>query len=953
MKINRLLLLAIGFLFTMKLTGSNTIKLPDIKYSPHPRILLDSGMEDQLLRNIAADSVWNLIQQRTIRACDDLINTTPLERVAIGKRILGVSREALYRIFMLSYAYRTTSDNKYAKRAEAELLAVCRYKDWNPSHFLDLAELGMGVSIGYDWLYPVLSKSTRKEIKEAIIQKALQPSLDKKYNDFLERNTNWNQVCNTAMAYCAMAIIEDHPELSKKIITRSIESIEKPMARYEPDGAYPEGYGYWQYGTTYNVMLLALLEHTYATDFGLTDMPGFMRSPYYIKHMVGPTLKPFNFGDSGEGVRLNTSMFWYANKLNDRSLIDYEIYNLLKADSYDYEQYRRMLPSIFIFGNSLSLTKVTNANQPLAFIAKNESPVCLMRTAWDSKNAIYLAIKGGTPVDNTHTHLDEGSFVMDALGVRWALDLGPQDYSALEEQGFAIWNSAQNSDRWKVYRYTNFAHNVFSINDSLFNVKGRAEIESYVETSGIMKATLDLSSIYENQLRVAKRNVSIVNKKFVLIEDNIAALDRQVDMKWRMVTGAKVKMVDNGFLLQQDGKSLFVFIPRNATPFIEDATPRNTYDEPNPGISIIGYRAVVSPHSNQVFSVRLIPDDIQETIDLCNRVAEWQICNQTQVIHHDLEWTNGAWYRGLAEWAKETENESYFEFLKSQGKRNNWNVYYRPYHADDICVSQMYIELVKRYGNKDILRRTIERLDSVVRFPSKAPMLKTDSRGGVERWSWCDALFMAPPVYAALYSMTGNERYVNFMHREFKECTDSLYDKTAKLYYRDCSKIPLHEPNGEKQFWARGNGWVFAGIPVLLDNLPNDYANRNYYIQLFKDMAISVVKTQDSEGSWHASLLDSGTYPQPENSASGFFCYGLAWGIRNGLLDKEIYQEPMLRAWKTLCSYVDKEGKLGYIQPVGHDPKPADEHSTDVYGVGAFLLAGSEIVKLEKLNQLK
>jgi rhamnogalacturonyl hydrolase YesR len=118
-------------------------------------------------------------------------------------------------------------------------------------------------------------------------------------------------------------------------------------------------------------------------------------------------------------------------------------------------------------------------------------------------------------------------------------------------------------------------------------------------------------------------------------------------------------------------------------------------------------------------------------------------------------------------------------------------------------------------------------------------------------------------------------------------------------------------------------------------------------------MAASVIHTQDSNGLWHASLLDAGSYPQPENSASGFFCYGLAWGIRNGLLDEEIYREPMLRAWTTLCSYVHTDGKLGYIQPVGHDPKPADENSTDVYGVGAFLLAGSEILKMEKSNENK
>jgi rhamnogalacturonyl hydrolase YesR len=191
------------------------------------------------------------------------------------------------------------------------------------------------------------------------------------------------------------------------------------------------------------------------------------------------------------------------------------------------------------------------------------------------------------------------------------------------------------------------------------------------------------------------------------------------------------------------------------------------------------------------------------------------------------------------------------------------------------------------------------------------------------------------------------------METEFKECTDSLFDRENKLYFRDCSKIDLREPNGEQQFWARGNGWVMAGIPIILDNLPPDYPNRKYYIDLFKDLAEGVLHAQDQRGAWHASLLDQDVYPQPENSASAFFCYAIAWGIRNGLLDPQRYQEPALRAWASLRSYVKKDGMLGYIQPVGHDPQPADENTTDVYGVGAFLLASSEILKLEENNQTK
>lgn len=329
-----------------------------------------------------------------------------------------------------------------------------------------------------------------------------------------------------------------------------------------------------------------------------------------------------------------------------------------------------------------------------------------------------------------------------------------------------------------------------------------------------------------------------------------------------------------------------------------------------------------------------------------DKVTQWQIDHQSDVVHHDLDWTNGAWYRGLARWAKVTDNETYYNFLKRQGEKNNWKVYYRLHHADDICVAQTYLELASRYGDKQMLQPTIERVDSVLAFPSHAPLMKTDSLGSNERWSWADALFMAPPVYASLSKLTGKPEYIDFMQKEFEECTDSLYDAKHKLYYRDCSKKALREPNGAGQFWARGNGWVFAGIPLIIENLPEGYAKRDYFINLFKEMAVSVIHTQDEKGSWHASLLDADTYPQPENSASAFFCYGLAWGINNGILDPALYKEPVAKAWQALCSYVNEEGKLGYIQPVGNAPQQVNMNSTDVYGVGAFLLAASEMLRL-------
>ena len=337
--------------------------------------------------------------------------------------------------------------------------------------------------------------------------------------------------------------------------------------------------------------------------------------------------------------------------------------------------------------------------------------------------------------------------------------------------------------------------------------------------------------------------------------------------------------------------------------------------------------------------------DFGSVMKVCNAVAGWQIANHDKCGHHDLQWTNGALYKGMVAWGRVSSNRICLDFVRQIGERNGWRMWDRVYHADDICVGQAFIDMYRIYGDHAMLQPVKERAYYVATHPSNAVMSKKDEFGKHDRWSWCDALFMAPPVYAALYEMTGEKVYVEYMDREFRVCTDSLFDKNENLYYRDCMRINLREPNGEKQFWARGNGWVFAGIPLILNNLPSNHPTRSYYIDLFRKMAKKIASLQDENGAWHASLLDYETYPLPENSASAFFCFGFAWGINNGLLDEE-YIDVLKKGWKSLVSCVDDDGKLGFIQPIGAAPASVDENSTDVYGVGAMLLAGSELLKL-------
>ena len=226
---------------------------------------------------------------------------------------------------------------------------------------------------------------------------------------------------------------------------------------------------------------------------------------------------------------------------------------------------------------------------------------------------------------------------------------------------------------------------------------------------------------------------------------------------------------------------------------------------------------------------------------------------------------------------------------------------------------------------------TLARTDWVIGHPAKGNLELDYSRiESLDRWSWCDALFMAPPVYAKLYAMTGDKKYVDFLNREYRATYDFLFDKEEHLFYRDSRYFNKKEANGKKVFWGRGNGWVLGGLSEILQALPAKDKHRRFY----------------EDGYWHASLLDPESYPSPETSATGFIVYALAYGINEGLLDKDKFTPVVVKGWQAMLDAVSAEGKLGYVQPIGADPRKVTREMTEVYGVGAFLLAGNQIYKM-------
>lgn len=340
------------------------------------------------------------------------------------------------------------------------------------------------------------------------------------------------------------------------------------------------------------------------------------------------------------------------------------------------------------------------------------------------------------------------------------------------------------------------------------------------------------------------------------------------------------------------------------------------------------------------------------------QVADWQINNFTYKTEGNLHdygidaWTNSVLYIGMLKWAQAANAPTpYLDWLMKIGTDNKWSVpanfadypKYKYYHADELCIGQFYLSMYDRYKKEDMLRATQERLDWIMGNPADTSMKHANK----QCWTWCDALFMAPPVYAQLSKTTGNPKYLAFMHKNFLLTYNHLYDRNNHLFFRDDSYFDKKEANGKKVFWGRGNGWVLAGIANILDLLPPNSELKPFYEKLFVELAVRLSQLQDKDGFWHASLLDPGSYPSPETSSSALITYGLAYGLNHQLLDAS-FLPVVEKAWAALLSTVDKDGKVGWVQPIGADPKKVTRDMTAVFGVGAFLMAGTEIMKLSK-----
>jgi rhamnogalacturonyl hydrolase YesR len=317
------------------------------------------------------------------------------------------------------------------------------------------------------------------------------------------------------------------------------------------------------------------------------------------------------------------------------------------------------------------------------------------------------------------------------------------------------------------------------------------------------------------------------------------------------------------------------------------------------------------------------------------KVADWQL--KEAEGRYNIQWTYAALYDGLLAVSRATGDKRYRDRVLEVSRENHWSLGPRPDHADDHAIGLMYLTLYAEERDPERIAPTHEGMDKLLARPDDPDK---------NLWWWCDALYMAPPVLSQLSIATNDPRYLDFMNHEWWLTSSALYDPAEHLYYRDNRYLTMREANGQKVFWSRGDGWVLAGLAMVLERMPQSYPDRAKYLAQYREMAERIAGLQPPDGLWRASLLDPDSYSNPEISGSAFFTYAMAWGIHHGILDRKKYLPVVTKAWRGMLTHVYADGRLGSIQPIGAEPGRFKPSSSYVYGVGAFLLAGSELSQL-------
>ncbi len=486
----------------------------------HPRLLV---LDDRLARvreAVGKDPLAKKWHDQLLLDAEKMLKEKPVEHVLKGPRLLDQSRAALRRISTLAGLYRLDGDKRFAERATKEMLNAAAFDDWNPSHYLDVAEMTCALSIGYDWLYDTLSPEDRRTIRTAIVEKGLKTGLDAfdKGVWWTKAHHNWSQVCNGGLTMGALALADEEPKLAREMILHSREAIVPAMQAFAPDGGCPEGPGYWGYATQYNVLFLAALDTALSTDFDLSKTPGFAETGFFRVHCIGPTNQTFNYADAHSGVGKSPQMLWLAERFKQPIFV---------ADEQAVAGDRPDIMHLLWYVSPVDAAALKDVPTSACFRGVN---VAFMRSAWNDSKATFVGFKGGDNKAN-HSHLDLGSFVMDAAGQRWALDLGSDDYNLPGYFG---------KERFTYYRLRTESHNTLTIDGENQALAGKAPLVAFSAGASPL-AIADLTGGYAPRAKSIQRGIRLLAGGAVLVQDEIS-LGAPGDVTWNFLTVAKIAL---------------------------------------------------------------------------------------------------------------------------------------------------------------------------------------------------------------------------------------------------------------------------------------------------------------------------------------------------------------------------------------------------------------------------
>lgn len=617
-------------------TPSSTIGLDyaKIEAAPHPRLIMNAEDFQKLKSTVNDNELTKKFHDHIIKTADAVCGYSDLTYKLSRNTILNVSRNAITRILYCAYAYRMTGDKKYLTSAERDITTVCEFPDWNPAHYLDVGEMATAVAFGLDWLYDDLKSVTREKARNALENYLFKTSQMSNYNAWASLSHNKNQICNCAIIISAIASYEKNKKRAVEMLESSVNSNKTyGFSQYglyndsHTGGCYMEGYMYWGYGTTYQVISIAALEKIFGNSGGLYEAnPSFALSAEWMLHMVGPSYKCYNFSDCDEDEDGMLPMWWFANRLDDPSLLLHEV-RLAKRETFSFGE-GRLLPLIFGFMDPSQLSvDIPKPAKKLWYSTDGDSKLgracVLMHTDWTmSETDKFLGLIGGRP-NVSHGHMDGASFVYDALGQRWAMDLGRQEYGETEAYiGDGLWDLGKDGLRWTVYRIGNLSHNIPHVvnngHGGLYNNNGKAFMDKtffdrnpdklackYVYYGINWEGSVEKQEITQKQ---AIRYAEFINdnQDMMITDDLTANPGKSPLIRWQFATPAIATVVENGgkqyFKLEQAGKTMYVamkvadFVAGNGTDTAPSLTLKTweakgdkEYDVPNPGVTMCGY----------------------------------------------------------------------------------------------------------------------------------------------------------------------------------------------------------------------------------------------------------------------------------------------------------------------------------------------------------------------------